>query len=239
MRHAGIWRYTVTTILLLSVFAPAHAQEAALCSAFQDGAVAPEKVKAMLAAAEDGHLYRFRNSASRVGFCVDSKVSKIEAEFRTFQGGVSLWPDERGKEQAMIMIRTASLDAGNGVTEHLLKGKGFFDVERYPEILFVSTGIHWKGTDHAELKGNLTLHGVTRPVTLEVHLTRIEREPGGDVEKVQARAGTVINRADFGMGALPGLVDEKVQLCMSVEGDRYGRLPKAGQKKSTILTVKQ
>lgn len=234
-----MWRYALSTVLLLVVFAPAHAQEQGLCAPFKDGAVAPEQVQAMLAAARDGHLYRFRNSASQVGFCVDSKLSRIKAEFRTFQGGVSLWPDEHGKEQAMIMIRAESLDAGNGVTDHLLKGKDFFDVERYPEILFVSTEIRWKGTDHAELKGNLTLHGVTRPVVLEVHLTRIEREPGGHVEKVQARAGTVINRADFGMGALPGLVDEKVQLCLSVEGDRYEQLPAAGHKASTILTVKQ
>jgi len=239
MMFPGMWRYAVAAGLLLGVLGTAHAQEPALCAPFEGGVVAPERVRAMLSAAEDGHLYRIRNSASRVGFCVGSKLTPIKAEFRNFQGGVSLWPGAGEQEQAMIMIRAASLDAGNRVTDLLLKGEDFFDVERYPEILFVSTEIHWDGTERAELKGNLTLHGVTRPVILQVHLTRIEQDPGGHVEKVLARAGTTINRADFGMGALPGLVDKKVELCLTVEGDRYEALPQSARKGSTVRTVQQ
>jgi polyisoprenoid-binding protein YceI len=239
MRFPLMWRYAVSGALMFGCLATARAQDQGLCAPFKDGDVAPERVQAMLTAARDGHLYRIRNSASRVGFCVDSKLAQIKAEFRTFQGGITLWPSAGKQEQAMILIRAKSLDAGNGVTEHLLKGKDFFDVEHYPEILFVSTEIHWDGTKQAELKGNLTLHGVTRPVTLQVHLTSIEREDGGHVDKVVARAGTVINRSDFGMGALSKLVDEQVRLCLTVEGDRYESLPDAARKDIALRTAEK
>ncbi len=225
MNLIGILRSSVLGVILLGYVIPVYAQDEGLCAPFRDGLVAPERVKAMLSAAENGHLYRIRNSTSRVGFCVDSKLSSIKAVFRDFQGGVSLWPDPGGQEQALIDIQTASLDAGNRITEHMLKSKGFFDVEHYPQILFVSTKIHWNDAANAVLKGKLTLHGVTRPVELQVHLTSIEKETDGRVEKVVARAGTVINRADFGMGEFSPLVDEKVRLCMTVEADRYVGLP--------------
>ena len=176
----------------------------------------------MLSAADDGHLYRIQPATSRAGFCVDSEFSRVKAEFRNFQGGLSLWPDPGEDELVMIVIRAASLDVDGSMIEYMLKSQRFFDVENYPEILFVSTSIHWTSQTTAEMKGNLTLHGVTRVVTFQVLLTSMEKEPGSRVEKIVAKASTTISRSDFDMDALSQLVDDNVELCMSVEAIRHG-----------------
>ena len=222
MTLQGLWQSIALGVLLLESVAPSYAQDQELCAPFKDGKVAPAQVQAMLSAAEDGHLYRIQPSTSRVGFCVDSKFSRVKAEFRNFQGGLSLWPDPGEDELAMVVIRAASLDTDGSITEHMLKSQRFFDVENYPEILFVSTGIHWTSQTTAELKGDLTLHGVTRAVTFQVQLTGVQNESGSQVEKIEAKAGTIINRSDFGMDNLSQLVDDNVELCMSVEAVRHG-----------------
>ncbi len=183
--------------------------------------VAPERVQAMLSAAEDGYLYRIQSSTSRVGFCADSKLSRVKAEFRDFQGGLSLWPNSGEDEQAMIVIRADSLHTDDLITARLLKSEHFFDVENYPEVLFVSTNIHWTNDSTAVLTGDLTLHGVTRVVKLQVQLTSMKKETGGHIEKVVARAGTTIKRSDFGMNELSQVVNDNVELCMIVEAVRY------------------
>lgn len=218
----GQWQYMVLGVVLLGRVAPGYTQDQELCALFRADMVALEQVQAMRSAADDGHLYRIQPSTSRVGFCVDGKVSRIKAEFRNFQGGISLWPDPGEDELAMVVIKAASLDTDNSMTEHMLKSKHFFDVENYPEILFVSSGIRWTSKTRAELKGDLTLHGVTKAVIFKVQLTDMKLQAGSKVEKIVAKAGTTINRSDFGMETLSLLVDDKVDLCMSVEAVRQG-----------------
>jgi polyisoprenoid-binding protein YceI len=207
--------------LLLSVGLQGLAGEEELCAPFLNGKVDQSRVEAMRAAAKGGHLYRIQPDTSRVGFCVDSKFSMVKAEFKEFQGGLTLWPDHPGgKEQAMVLVKTASLDTGGSMLEYLLKGERFFDVENYPEILFVSTAFTWTSETTGMLKGELTLHGITRPVTFDVRLLPVknqETKPG----KVLVKAGTTIQRSEFGMDTLSQVVNDKVELCMSVEALRY------------------
>ena len=212
--------YVLLVLLPVSVTV-GDAQARELCSPFKGGVVAPEKIQTMLSAAEDGHLYRIEPSSSRVGFCIDSKLSRVNAEFRTFQGGLSLWSDPGEEEQVMVSITADSLDTGNAGIEHLLKSKHFFDVEKYPQILFASTDIHWNSSTVAVLKGDLTLHGVTRPVKLQVKITSLKKDPDGHVERLLAKAGATISRSEFGMGEISQIVDDNVDLCMSVEAVRY------------------
>jgi polyisoprenoid-binding protein YceI len=209
-------------ILLFGSVVQGDAEEDELCGVFMDGKVDGSVVDGMLSAADDGHLYRIQSSTSRIGFCVDSELARVNGVFREFQGGLSLWPDPGEKELALVLIQVASLDTGGSLIENLLKGERFFDADKYPEILFVSKSVSWTSGTTAELKGDLTLHGVTKPVVFKVQVSAINRDDAGDrVEKVIARAGTVIRRSDFGMGTFPQLVDDKVELCMSVEAVRH------------------
>jgi polyisoprenoid-binding protein YceI len=194
------------------------------CAPFADANVDPSRVAAMRAAAKGGHLYRIQPGTSRVGFCVKSEIAVVKAEFKDFQGGLTLWPNHSSnKEQAMVLVKTASLDTGGSMIESLLKSERFFDVENYPEILFVSTGFTWTGDTMGILKGDLTLHGVTRPVTFNVTLLPVmtKADKGKNTGTVMVKAGTMIRRSDFGMDTLSRVVDDNVELCMSVEAVRY------------------
>jgi polyisoprenoid-binding protein YceI len=216
---------TLTVIilgLLLSTGICGHAAEEELCAPFLNGKVDPSRVEAMRAAAKGGHLYRIQPDTSRVGFCVDSEFARVKAEFKDFQGGMTLWSDHQGhKEQAMILVRTSSLDTGGSLIEYMLKGERFFDVVNYPEILFVSTGFKWTSETTGTLKGDLTLHGVTRPVTFNVTLLPVKNKDDKNAGMVLVKAGTTIHRSDFGMDTLSRIVNDDVVMCMRVNAVRY------------------
>jgi polyisoprenoid-binding protein YceI len=208
--------------VLLSTGLQGLAGEEELCAPFLNGKVDSSRVDAMRSAAKGGHLYRIQPDTSRVGFCVDSEFALVKAEFKDFQGGLTLWPDHPDdKEQAMVLVKTASLDTGGSMIEYMLKGERFFDVQNYPEILFVSTGFSWTSETTGTLKGDLTLHGVTRPVTFKVTLLPIKNSDEKNAGKVLVKAGTTIHRSDFGMDTLSRVVNDNVELCMSVEVVRY------------------
>lgn len=202
---------------------PASTEDPDLCAPFKDGKVDTTMLSSMLEAAEDGYLYRIRPESSRVGFCVNSELKRVEAAFRDFSGGVALTPVDWVKrdQQAMMVIRTASLDARGAVVESLIKGESFFDVEKYPEILFVSRRFEWLGADKAKIHGDLTVHGITRPVALDVTLLPSEKAQAAGEESIILKASTVIDRAEFGMDSLSKLVSNQVELCMMVEVVRY------------------
>jgi polyisoprenoid-binding protein YceI len=208
--------------VLLSAGLQGLAGEEELCAPFLNGKVDLSRVEAMRTAAKGGHLFRIQPDTSRVGFCVDSQFSVVKAEFKDFQGGLTLWPNHPdNKDQAMVMVKTASLDTGGSMIEYMLKSERFFDVENYPEILFVSTGFTWSSDTTGTLKGDLTLHGVTRPVTFNVTLFPVKTGDEKPVGKVLVKAGTMIRRSDFGMDTLSRVVNDNVELCMSVEAVRY------------------
>jgi len=210
--------------LLIALFATAvlaTAEEPDVCSPFLDGKVDSALLETMLSAAQEGHLYRIQKSSSRVGFCVDSKLSRIEGSFTDFQGGMSLDHGEQGDGQTMVLIKTSSLQTDSKLVNSMVKGERFFDVENHPEVLFVSNGFKWTGPDTAVLTGKLTLRGITKPVIFNVKVTTVDDAPIDQTNRVLVKATTSINRADFGMDELTTLVEGNVHLCMSVEAIKY------------------
>jgi polyisoprenoid-binding protein YceI len=199
------------------------ADQGDLCSAFKGGKVDQSVLQTMLNAAEVGRLYRIEASSSKVGFCVESQFRRVEGDFREFQGGMALAKDGSGQAQALVAIKADSLDTDGSLVERMIKSARFFDVENYPEILFVSTRFEWTSRTTARLKGNLTLHGVTKPVTFHLQLTEInDGSAGGPYgDRILVKATTTVSRAEFGMDTLSALVDDTVQLCMSVKARKF------------------
>ena len=215
-----IKQFTLVLALLVTT-ALVSAEEADVCSPFKDGKVDASLLQTMLSAAEHGHLYRIQKSSSQVGFCVDSKLSRIEGKFTDFQGGMSLAHGEQDDGQTMVLIRAGSLETDSSLVESMIKGEHFFDVKHHPEVLFVSDGFKWTGPKTAVLRGKLTLRGVTRPVIFNVTVSALDDEAIDDADRVLVKATTTVNRADFGMDELAGLVEGQVQLCMSVEALKH------------------
>ena len=195
--------------------------ENGLCAPFKDGKVDESMLETMLEAAEVGRLYRIDASSSKVGFCVNSQLRRVEGDFKEFQGGMTLSKGGAGKAETLVAIKAASLDTDGALIEAMIKSQRFFDVENYPEILFVSTGFEWTSNTTALLRGNLTLHGVTKPVTFNVTLTDIKDNSAAAGERILVKATTKVSRAEFGMDTLSSVVDDNVQLCMSVEARKF------------------
>jgi len=217
--------------LVISIFSASAIAEEDICAPFKDGVVDVSVVSKMLAAAKDGHLYRIQPSSSKIGFCIDSPVGLIEGEFKDFKGGLTfLQENASSDEHALVMVNTASLETSGAVIESMLKGRNFFDVENFPEILFVSTGFKWVSETEAVLLGDLTMHGVTKEVGFLVKLIEQpgDDEPGnlepGNLEQEQrilVKATTRIRRSEFGLTALSPIVSDSVNLCMSVDAVKY------------------
>ena len=197
------------------------AEEGELCAPFMDGKVDESLLATMLSAAKEGHLYRIDKDTSSVGFCVDSQLARIEGEFKEFQGGMALNPVAERDGQTLVAIRTASVETKSAFIKSMIKGENFFDVEHNPEILFVSEKLEWTSKDTAELKGNLTMRGTTKPVTFHVSLVPISGKSAGQAERVLVKATAKVSRAQFGMTALTSLISDDVQLCMTVEAMKY------------------
>ena len=222
------FKQIILTVTLLTGIGLAQAEEVELCEPFTDGLVDESLLETMLSAAEDGHLYRIQQESSKVGFCVDSKLSRIEGDFTDFQGGIALDTGDTSNGQTMILIKAASLDTKGAFIESMLKGESFFDVENHPEILFVSNGFKWTGPDTAVLKGDLTMRGITKPVIFNVTLTALDGKQVKLAGKILVKATTTINRTDFGMDGLSALASKNVQLCMSVEALKFETISSLG-----------
>lgn len=212
--------------LVLSVFSASAVAEDGICAPFKDGVVDGSVVSKMLAAANDGHLYRINPSSSKIGFCVDSPLGLIEGEFKEFTGGLTFLQENAATDElALVMVNTASLETDGPFIEGMLKGRKFFDVENYPEILFVSTGFKWVSRTEAVLLGELTMHGVTKAVGFHVELIEqpVDDEPGSleQEQRILVKAMTRIRRSEFGLTALSPMVGDSVNLCMSVDAVKY------------------
>lgn len=218
-------RFLVALLAMVGMsLALANTEETDVCAPFRDAKVDEATVATMLDVADSGYLYRIRRDTSQVGFCVSSGWTQIKGQFSDFSGGLTLVPDDSitaSEQQAMVIIRTTSLDTRSNMVEGLIKGESFFDVERFPEILFVSHGFVWTGDDTAQIIGDLTVRGITRQVIFDVTMTPIEQPGNGTVERLLVKTKTTIHRSDFGMDSMPGLVSDTVTLCMSVEAVRY------------------
>lgn len=210
----------LTTLLLVSGIITAAADEPKLCIPFLDGKVKQSVLTVMLEAAKVGHLYRIQPKTSEVGFCIESKFQQIKGSFKDIEGGIALEPSADNNGQALLTIRTNSVSTSSRVVEHTIKSETFFDVERYPEILFVSTGFEWKSETKGVLKGDLTLHGVTKPVTFNVLLSDVKGNKVGNSDIILVKITTSIKRADFGMDAMTLMVSDTVKLCMSVQAKK-------------------
>jgi polyisoprenoid-binding protein YceI len=119
-----------------------------------------------------------------------------------------------------VKIDVASIDTGIPKLDEHLKSDEFFDVNKYPTATFVSTKVQTTGKKSAKLFGTLTLHGVSKPVVLDVKLNNLGMSPITNKATVGFTATTKIKRSDFGMKTyLPGLGDE-VKIDIEVEASK-------------------
>ena len=125
-------------------------------------------------------------------------VTTVKGHFREFEGTALI--DEANPENSSVTasIDVASIDTRVADRDAHLKSPDFFDAGRYPTITFRSTQVARAGEDRLRVTGDLTLHGVTRPVTLEVSTTPAVKGMSGETRRGFS-ATTQIARKDFGL----------------------------------------
>ncbi len=149
-------------------------------------------------------------------------VSKTRGRFGKFAGLLSFDPKNPTAASVQVSIEPATLDTADAQRDTHLRSADFFDVEKFPQASFKSTRIQELGGEKFKVTGDLTLHGVTRPVVLDASFEGLGKDPWGG-ERAGFSATTTIDRKDFGLewnkaletGGL--LVGEKVELTLEVE----------------------
>jgi polyisoprenoid-binding protein YceI len=214
--------------LSLFIFSfPVFSQQSAeddgrLCAPFRGGIVDPAIINTMLQASEEGRLYRIQPKSSKVGFCVNSAIGRVEARFKGIQGGFALrkeiWGD---KSQMLVMVDTNSLEMEGDYLQNMIKSEYFLDTYTYSKILFVSTRFWWQNNNNAILEGMLTMHGKTKPVYFNVQMTTLPNKDPQSVADIVVTAKSFINRADFDMNNLNFLVSNTVEICMRIEASLF------------------
>jgi polyisoprenoid-binding protein YceI len=124
-------------------------------------------------------------------------ITKVRGRFSDVRGRITV-AEEPEKSHVEVDIGVASLSTGNDDRDAHLKGGDFFDVEQYPAITFASTAVRPLRDNTWEVAGDLTVHGTTRPITLQVDFDGGAASPFGD-ERVGFSAATEVNREDFGL----------------------------------------
>jgi polyisoprenoid-binding protein YceI len=152
-----------------------------------------------LSAVADTTSWTLDGSHSRVGFTVPHLVvSSVSGRFKVISGTVALDEANLAKSQVSITIQTNSIDTDEPKRDEHLRSPDFFDVAKYPTITFESTKITPAGGTKYKLQGNLTLHGVTKPVTLDANISKAIKNPWGKMVR-GVKIGGKVKRSDFGL----------------------------------------
>lgn len=133
------------------------------------------------------------------------------ARFPEVGGGITLSRDHPERIDLVVRLDGTALTAPDSVTLARLKGPRFFDVARHPTIVFTGRSMRMTGDRDAQVSGNITARGVTRPAVLSVRFTAPPLRADGRAP-LTLNGETVIDRRDFGMTAYPLIVGRKVKI---------------------------
>ncbi|MBN2170239.1 MAG: YceI family protein [Candidatus Krumholzibacteriota bacterium] len=179
---------------------------------------------AALAAPAPAARYAIDTSHSSVGFVVKHLVvSKVRGSFDAFSGAFDFDAEDTAAWRVEATIDAASIDTGNGQRDDHLRSADFFEVAKYPALTFASTKAVETAPGEYALHGELTMHGVTKPVVLALEYNGSIQDPWGGTRVGFSARGT-IDRKDFGLewnkilegGGLT--VSDEVEILIEVEG---------------------
>jgi polyisoprenoid-binding protein YceI len=117
-----------------------------------------------------GETYEFDASHSTIAFTAHQFVGATHGKFTKFKGRIEIDRDHPERSSVTVKIDVASVNTGIAKRDDHLRSADFFDVARYPEIIFRSHGVKQTGTDTGDIVGDLMMHGVTRSIILHVRL---------------------------------------------------------------------
>ena len=144
-------------------------------------------------------------------------VSTVRGAFTKVTGSVKYDPADPTKDSLEVTIEAKSVDTRVEMRDNDLRSDHFLDVQKYPTITFHSKQTKTVGAGKLQMVGDLTIHGVTKEVVLDVDgPTAPIKDPWGN-QRIGASATTKIVRQDFGVSFLPGVVGDEITITIDTE----------------------
>jgi polyisoprenoid-binding protein YceI len=201
---------------------------------FRPRTLAPLALALVFAAAParaEKETFLLDKNHTEVGFKVRHFVTKVPGKFAKFEGTIVLDRAKPEESSVDLKIDATSIDTGNPSREKHLNSPDFFDTAKFPEITFKSTKIAAKGKDTYEVTGDLTMRGVTKPVTLAVTANGFANDGRGG-QKTGFDVTGKLNRKDFGVSwnavvDQNAMLSDEVDLDISVEANKPAPKPAA------------
>jgi len=163
-------------------------------------------------------VYKFDANHTSVTFqYTHFGFSHPSGKFMNAVGSVSLDKADPSKSSVEVSFDIAGVNTGVAQFDADLKSPAFFDAAKFPTATFKSTKVTPTGKDTAKVEGDLTIHGVTKPVTLDVKLNKIANNMMKNKEDAGFTATATIKRSDFGIGNLVPAVSDQVDLYIEAE----------------------
>ena len=160
-------------------------------------------------------------SHSTVGFTVKHLgIATVRGSFTKFEGTLQI-DDDLASSTIHGTIEAASVDTADAKRDDHLRSPDFFDATQFPQLGFRSSAIRPVDEDTYEIDGELTIHGVTNPITLTAEVTGTEQDPWGN-DRVGLEVTGQLNRGDYGisfnqaLGSGNLVVSDKVKLAIDI-----------------------
>ena len=166
--------------------------------------------------------FEIDRSHSEVAFQVRHLLSKVRGRFSDFSGTLEYDPAVPENSRVDVTIQARSIDTAEADRDKHLRSADFFDADTHPTLTFASTSVTPRGGNVYDVAGNLTIHGVTRPVVLPASFLGTAQDPWGNTKFV-FEAELTLNRKDFGLNwnaALETggfLVGDEVRVSLSIQ----------------------
>jgi polyisoprenoid-binding protein YceI len=181
--------------------------------------------------------YKVDAAHSSVGFGVKHLVGKVKGQFKEFEGTFSFDPAKPKDTTGKFVAKTASISTENDKRDEHLKSEDFFDAKKFPELVLEKIKLTpGKGKNKYKLTGDLTMHGVTKPITLDAEYNGNAKDPWGN-NRAGFSANGKLNRKDYGIvwnktmdtGSL--MLGEDIDLDLQVEAiEEKGDADKKAEK---------
>ena len=183
-------------------------------------------ITALSSGALANEIYKFDQSRSTIGFAVHQFLGTTHGKFTKFEGKIDIDRDHPEKSSVTARIDVRSIDTGIVKRDNHLRSPEFFNVDKYPEMTFRSRSVKQTGQQSGDILGDLSMHGVTRPITLHVKLLT----PANDTKQTRWSVTTdPLKRRDFNLmfgqsaETISG-ISQTVAINIEIEGSRGSEL---------------
>lgn len=142
-------------------------------------------------------VYKVDPDHSSVGFSIRHFVSNVQGRFKDFDGTIKYDKQNPAASSVEFTAKVDSIDTDNKDRDNHLKSPDFFDAAKFPAMTFTSSSVKAKDANTLDVTGNLTIHGVTKAVTIPVSVLGTVATKGG--EKAGFESNFTIDRKDYGV----------------------------------------